>query len=90
MYNTTVPRRSRSNPYDRGRYRLQLGLGAGGLGGCALVLAAGVSSVHVPPHSPSARRSCYAEAMRAAMIRSHSKAPLVDQVSVPRLCAARQ
>src|SRR5205823_2355041 len=32
-----------------GLYRLQLGLGAAGLGACALVLAAGVSSVHVQP-----------------------------------------
>ena len=32
-----------------GLYRLQLGLGAAGLGACALVLAAGVSSVHVRP-----------------------------------------
>jgi hypothetical protein len=33
----------------RDLYRLQLGLGAAGLGACALVLAAGVSSVHVRP-----------------------------------------
>lgn len=32
-----------------GLYRLQLGLGTAGLGACALVLAAGVSSVHVRP-----------------------------------------
>jgi hypothetical protein len=32
-----------------GLYRLQLGLGAAGLGACALVLAEGVSSVHVRP-----------------------------------------
>jgi hypothetical protein len=32
-----------------GLYHLQLGLGAAGLGACALVLAAGVSSVHVRP-----------------------------------------
>jgi hypothetical protein len=32
-----------------GLYRLQLGLGAAGLGACALVLTAGVSSVHVQP-----------------------------------------
>jgi hypothetical protein len=34
-----------------GLYRLQLALGAAGLGACALVLAAGVSSVHVQPEA---------------------------------------
>ena len=36
-------------PSSWGLYRLQLGLGAAGLGASALVLAAGVSSVHVRP-----------------------------------------
>lgn len=36
-------------PGSWGLYRLQLGLGAAGLGASALVLAAGVSSVHVRP-----------------------------------------
>jgi hypothetical protein len=33
----------------RGVYRLQLALGAAGLGGAVLALGAGVSSVHVAP-----------------------------------------
>ena len=41
--------RPTAGPRSWGLYRLQLALGGAGLGACALVLAAGVSSVHVAP-----------------------------------------